>query len=157
MTLCERCESRRRQFPETSPDYLIEELIGEGGMGQVYRALQISRNRRVAIKMMIANSTAGDKAVDYFHREIQALQGMLMPGGKCHRGSSNSTTCSRWRAIFSSSWSMWTARTRSMGAGPAQPLPIARPRGSAGSCSRRCTMLIPGATSTVTSSRPTCW
>jgi eukaryotic-like serine/threonine-protein kinase len=86
VTLCDRCESRRRQFPETGPDYLIDELIGEGGMGQVYRALQISRNRRVAIKMMLANSTAGEKAVDYFHREIQALQGMLMPGGKCHPG-----------------------------------------------------------------------
>jgi eukaryotic-like serine/threonine-protein kinase len=84
--LCERCDSLRQQFPETGPDYLIEKLIGEGGMGQVYRALQVSRNRRVAIKMMTANSTAGDKAVNYFHREIQALRGMLMPGGKCHPG-----------------------------------------------------------------------
>lgn len=84
--LCDRCESRRGEFPVTGPDYLIEELIGEGGMGQVYRALQISRNRRVAIKMMLADSTAGDKAVNYFHREIQALQDMLMPGGKGHPG-----------------------------------------------------------------------
>jgi len=83
--LCESCEARRRSFPETSPDYLIEELIGEGGMGTVYRARQISRNRRVAIKMMIANSTAGEKALNYFHREIHALRDMLMPGGTCHR------------------------------------------------------------------------
>ncbi len=82
--LCASCEARRKQFPETSPDYLIEEVIGEGGMGTVYRARQISRNRRVAIKMMIANSTAGEKALNYFHREIQALRDMLMPGGKCH-------------------------------------------------------------------------
>ena len=33
---------------------------------------------------MIANSTAGEKALNYFHREIQALRDMLMPGGKCH-------------------------------------------------------------------------
>ncbi|MGZ3432375.1 MAG: protein kinase domain-containing protein [Isosphaeraceae bacterium] len=82
--LCADCEARRQQFPETSPDYLIEEVIGEGGMGTVYRARQISRNRRVAIKMMIANSTAGEKALNYFHREIHALRDMLMPGGKCH-------------------------------------------------------------------------
>ncbi len=82
--LCSDCEARRRQFPDTSPDYLIEEVIGEGGMGTVYRARQISRNRRVAIKMMIANSTAGEKALNYFHREIRALRDMLMPGGKCH-------------------------------------------------------------------------
>jgi eukaryotic-like serine/threonine-protein kinase len=82
--LCAACDARRKQFPETSPDYLIEEVIGEGGMGTVYRARQISRNRRVAIKMMIANSTAGEKALNYFHREIQALRDMLMPGGRCH-------------------------------------------------------------------------
>jgi eukaryotic-like serine/threonine-protein kinase len=82
--LCDDCEARRKQFPDTSPDYLIEELIGEGGMGSVYRARQISRNRRVAIKMMIANSTAGEKALNYFHREIHALRDMLKPGGKCH-------------------------------------------------------------------------
>jgi serine/threonine-protein kinase len=82
--LCEQCDERSRRLPETSPDYLIEELIGEGGMGQVYRARQISRNRRVAIKMMLANSTAGDKATIYFRREIQALRDMLMPSGKCH-------------------------------------------------------------------------
>jgi serine/threonine-protein kinase len=85
IVLCAACEERRRLFPETDPDYLIEELIGGGGMGEVYRARQISKNRRVAIKMMIANSTAGDKAMHYFHREIQALRDMLMPSGKCHR------------------------------------------------------------------------
>jgi serine/threonine protein kinase len=83
--LCEACDARRRQFPETSPDYLIEELIGEGGMGEVYRATQLSRNRRVAIKMMIASSAVGEKALTYFQREIQALRDMLMPGGRCHR------------------------------------------------------------------------
>jgi serine/threonine-protein kinase len=82
--LCAECEAKRRLFPETSPDYFIEEVIGEGGMGTVYRARQISRNRRVAIKMMIANSTAGEKSLNYFHREIRALRDMLMPGGKCH-------------------------------------------------------------------------
>jgi serine/threonine-protein kinase len=84
--LCGPCEQRRREFPETLPDYLIEAQIGEGGMGQVYRARQISRNRRVALKMILANSTAGDRAVEYFHREIQALRDMLMPSGKCHPG-----------------------------------------------------------------------
>ncbi len=84
MPLCSACEARRRLFPETNADYLIEEVIGEGGMGTVYRARQISRNRRVAIKMMTANSTAGVKAKNYFQREICALRDMLMPGGKCH-------------------------------------------------------------------------
>jgi len=95
MALCEQCSERRNRFPETHPDYLIEDLIGEGGMGQVYRALQISRSRRVAIKMMVANWArlassedsnhvlAEQKAFQYFRREIQALRDMLMPGGRC--------------------------------------------------------------------------
>ncbi|MGO9597178.1 MAG: protein kinase domain-containing protein [Isosphaeraceae bacterium] len=84
--LCATCEARRSQFPETNPDYLIEEVIGEGGMGMVYRARQLSRNRPVAIKMILANSSAGEKAVNYFQREIHALRDMLMPGGKGHPG-----------------------------------------------------------------------
>jgi serine/threonine-protein kinase len=101
--LCEDCEARRRKFPETDPDYLIEERIGEGGMGEVYRALQISRNRRVAIKMMIVRKrpeendpgesaeykidveSNHDKALAYFQREIKALRDLLMPSGQCHR------------------------------------------------------------------------
>ncbi|WP_165224383.1 FHA domain-containing serine/threonine-protein kinase [Aquisphaera insulae] len=84
--ICDRCELRRRQFPETSPDYLIEELIGEGGMGQVYRARHVSRNRRVAIKTMSASAggPGGEKAMEYFRREIQALHDMLTPGGTNH-------------------------------------------------------------------------
>ncbi|QEH37011.1 Serine/threonine-protein kinase PrkC [Aquisphaera giovannonii] len=84
--ICERCELRRRSYPETSPDYLIEELIGEGGMGQVYRARQVSRNRRVAIKTMSAHAggPGGEKAIEYFRREIQALHDMLTPGGSNH-------------------------------------------------------------------------
>jgi serine/threonine protein kinase len=96
--LCADCEDRRNRFPETNPEYVIEDLIGEGGMGQVYRAWQISRKRRVAIKMMIANwagsefrsgdsernETLQQKAFNYFRREIHALRDMLMPGGRCH-------------------------------------------------------------------------
>ena len=82
--LCADCLAKRRRFPETHPDYLIEELVGEGGMGEVYRATQLSTNRRVAIKMLLVNGSPGDKAFNYFQREIRVLQDLLMPGGKCH-------------------------------------------------------------------------
>ena len=64
--LCADCEARRLKFPPTDPDYLIEEWIGGGGMGEVFRAWQLSKNRRVAIKMISSNSSMGDKARDYF-------------------------------------------------------------------------------------------
>jgi serine/threonine-protein kinase len=82
--LCSDCEARRLKFPRTDPDYLIEEWIGGGGMGEVFRARQLSRGRPVAIKMMSANCAAGDKASGYFRREIEVLRDLLMPGGQCH-------------------------------------------------------------------------
>ena len=71
-------------FPRTHPDYLIEEWIGGGGMGEVFRARQLSRGRPVAIKMISANNALGDKASGYFRREIEVLRDLLMPGGQCH-------------------------------------------------------------------------
>ena len=82
--LCQDCQARRRKFPKTDPDYLIEEWIGGGGMGEVFRARQLSKNRPVAIKMMSANSSLGDKAKEYFRREMEVLRDLLMPSGQCH-------------------------------------------------------------------------
>jgi len=82
--LCEACTERRRQFPPTHPDYLIERRIGNGGMGEVYLARQLSINRQVAIKMMIPTGAASTKAKDYFRREMTVLKDLLMPTGQCH-------------------------------------------------------------------------
>ncbi len=82
--LCEACQARRLKFPKTATDYLIEEWIGGGGMGEVFRARQLSRNRPVAIKMLSTNSAIGEKASSYFRREIEVLKDLLMPGGKSH-------------------------------------------------------------------------
>jgi eukaryotic-like serine/threonine-protein kinase len=82
--LCEGCLARRLKFPKTAPDYLIEEWIGGGGMGEVFRARQLSLNRPVAIKMMSTNSAIGEKAGSYFRREIEVLRDLLMPGGRSH-------------------------------------------------------------------------
>ena len=84
--LCVECRDRRRRFPATAPGYLIEELIGEGGMGEVYRATELSTGRRVAIKMMLASSNPDLKAFNYFRREIHVLKNLLTPGGKGHPG-----------------------------------------------------------------------
>ncbi len=83
--LCQECQARRLKYPKTAADYLIEEWIGGGGMGEVFRARQLSQNRPVAIKMMSTNSAIGTKARSYFVREIDALRKMLeMPGGRSH-------------------------------------------------------------------------
>jgi serine/threonine-protein kinase len=84
--LCDDCQARRLKFPRTNPDYLIESWIGGGGMGEVFRARQLSRNRPVAIKMISSKSAAGEKASRYFRREIEVLRDLLKPGGWCHPG-----------------------------------------------------------------------
>jgi serine/threonine-protein kinase len=82
--LCPACDARRRNFPRTHPDYLIEKEIGSGGMGEVYLAHQISTNRPVAIKMMVPTGAASQKAKEYFRREMIVLKDLLMPNGQCH-------------------------------------------------------------------------
>ena len=78
--LCEECQARRLKFPKTAADYLIEEWIGGGGMGEVFRARQLSQNRPVAIKMMSTNSAIGDKGQQLFRREIEVLRDLLDAG-----------------------------------------------------------------------------
>lgn len=82
--LCPACEGLRNRFPRTHPDYLIEKSIGNGGMGEVYLARQLSTNRPVALKMMVSTGAASEKAREYFRREMTVLKDLLMPDGQCH-------------------------------------------------------------------------
>ncbi len=84
LLLCDACEARKKQYPNTHPDYIIEEWIGGGGMGEVFRARQISKNRRVAIKMISPSNSAAEKVRHYFRREMGVLRDLLMPGGNGH-------------------------------------------------------------------------
>ena len=60
------------------PGYMVEELIGKGGMGVVYRARQVKTGRRVvALKIIQPRHLSGDlaeiaKAQSRFQREIEA-------------------------------------------------------------------------------------
>jgi serine/threonine protein kinase/formylglycine-generating enzyme required for sulfatase activity/cephalosporin-C deacetylase-like acetyl esterase len=53
-------------------DFRIEKRLGSGGMGTVYQAVQISLNRRVALKVLPAGLGMSRSAVRRFHREAQA-------------------------------------------------------------------------------------
>jgi len=60
-------------------DYELLELIGEGGMGVVYRARQTSLDREVAIKLLAAGPWASREFVDRFLREARHAAGMQHP------------------------------------------------------------------------------
>ncbi|MBS0557026.1 MAG: protein kinase [Proteobacteria bacterium] len=65
----------QRQFG----DYELLELIGEGGMGVVYRARQTGLDREVAVKLLAAGVWASAEFVERFRREAQNAARMQHP------------------------------------------------------------------------------
>ena len=54
-------------------DYELQNVLGEGGMGIVYKARQLSLNRPVALKMIKAARFAGADEVRRFQNESEAV------------------------------------------------------------------------------------
>ncbi|HEY6894047.1 MAG TPA: serine/threonine-protein kinase, partial [Rhodanobacteraceae bacterium] len=65
----------QRQFG----DYELIELLGQGGMGVVYRARQASLEREVAIKLLAAGPWASREFIERFQREARNVARMQHP------------------------------------------------------------------------------
>ena len=55
------------------PQYRIESLLGRGGMGAVYKGIQLNLDRPVAIKLLPAEIAADKQFVTRFEREARTL------------------------------------------------------------------------------------
>ena len=72
-------------------EYQIEELIGVGGMGQVFRARHRTMDREVAIKILPRSVSDDPVAVDRFYAEVRATARLMHPNivtafdAGCHR------------------------------------------------------------------------
>ena len=66
-------------FVPVIPDYVIQGLLGSGGMGVVYKARHLALNRTVAIKMMLARGYAASRELERFKREAEAVAALRHP------------------------------------------------------------------------------
>ena len=60
--------------------YEVTALIGEGGMGQVYRATDTKLKRQVALKILPEAFSADPERLARFQREAQVLASLNHPG-----------------------------------------------------------------------------
>jgi serine/threonine-protein kinase len=66
---------RSADLPQV-PGYRVEDLLGRGGMGVVYKAWHLRLNRAVALKMLLAGPCARPEELERFLRESQAVAGL---------------------------------------------------------------------------------
>jgi len=65
---------------ETIGDYIVEDRIGIGGMGAVYRARHVDAGQRVALKLMHADQLEYPSSIDRMMREAEILGSIRHPG-----------------------------------------------------------------------------
>jgi len=61
-------------------DFVLLDRIGQGGMGVVYRARQISLNRVVALKTILSQGSAGEAEIHRFRQEAESAARLHHPG-----------------------------------------------------------------------------
>lgn len=59
--------------------FLVKSLLGRGGMGAVYRGIQTSVNREVAIKVLRPELTGREEALERFFREAKLVSELTHP------------------------------------------------------------------------------
>lgn len=94
-------------------NYEIVELIGVGGMGEVYRARDPKLGRDVAIKILPEEFARDPERLARFEREAKLLASVNHPG--------IATSRSRRTSESRSSISVWLKRGRRKGPGPTPP------------------------------------
>lgn len=60
-------------------DYVVTEVLGEGGMGRVYKALQPRLNRAVCIKTLLPQFAADEQVVKRFEKEATTMAALSHP------------------------------------------------------------------------------
>ncbi|RLT15201.1 MAG: TAXI family TRAP transporter solute-binding subunit [Planctomycetota bacterium] len=72
-------ENSQAALPCRFGDYILQRVLGRGGMGVVYLATQTALNREVAVKMIRSGALASDDEVDRFYREARSVAKLTHP------------------------------------------------------------------------------
>ncbi len=100
--------------------YEITAKLGEGGMGEVYRATDTRLDRRVAIKVLPAALTEDKERLARFEREARLLAQLHHPNIASIFGLDEPEARGRW------SWSSSTARRSPNASSPSGSKPPRR-------------------------------
>ncbi len=79
MAALETTSVSRPRPPDFIPGYRLEKVVGRGGMGEVYEALQLSLGRQVAVKLLNAELAKDASFVARFEKEGAALAALRHP------------------------------------------------------------------------------
>ncbi len=98
--------------PPQIEGYRIHELLGQGGMGHVWHATQLSTRREVALKVLPAPGLCSVVARNQFHREAELAARIAHPNVAqiydCGIGSGCAFT--RWNWSMVSTWRPTSSR-----------------------------------------------
>src|SRR5258706_16090854 len=59
--------------------YRVESVLGEGGMGLVYRAKHVILGKKLAIKVLKASVSRDEQVIERFRREAQSASAIGSP------------------------------------------------------------------------------
>jgi serine/threonine protein kinase len=76
---CAQLRSTAKVPPANIPGYEIVREIHRGGQGVVYEAIQLSTKRTVAVKVLLGESFAGERAKWRFEREVKLIAALKHP------------------------------------------------------------------------------
>jgi len=79
MTTVESTAISRPRPPDLIPGYRLEKLVGKGGMGEVYKGIQLSLGRTVAVKLLAPELVHDKSFVTRFEKEAAALAALSHP------------------------------------------------------------------------------